>query len=50
MKTIIKDLVFGISDLWKHDRKEFWDLVLGFTFVTFWMWFSLYVLIPIFGD
>lgn len=36
--------------MWKHNRKEFWDLWGGFALVTFWLWFTFFVLIPIFGD
>jgi len=50
MITIFKELYYGLGDLWATDRKEFWEIVGGFIIVTFWMWFSIFVLIPIFGD
>lgn len=50
MKTMIKELWSHSVDLWKNDRKEFWDLWGGFALITFWMWLTFFVLIPIFGD
>ena len=50
MKTMFKDLWLYSVDLWKNDRKEFWELYLSFALVTFWMWFTIFVLLPIFGD
>ncbi len=58
MKTDIKmkELIEAYKDLWewtkwswKNDRKEFWDMYGGMALVAFWMWFSFFVLIPIFG-
>ena len=50
MREIIKDLWIHSVDLWKNDRKEFWDLYGGLAIVTFWFWLSFFVLIPLFGD
>jgi fructosamine-3-kinase len=48
--AMYKDLWLHSVDLWKNDRKEFWELYGSLALVTFWMWFSFFVLIPIFGD
>lgn len=50
MKTMFKELWSHSVDLWKNDRKEFWDLWGGFALITFWMWLTFFVLLPIFGD
>lgn len=50
MKTMFKEVWSHSVDLWKNDRKEFWDLYGGLALVTFWFWFSFFVLIPLFGD
>lgn len=44
-----KDLWEWTKWSWKNDRKEFWDMYGGMALVAFWMWFSFFVLIPIFG-
>jgi hypothetical protein len=50
MKNIIGTLYYGTKNLWKNDRKEFWEVYLGFLFVVFVFWFGFWVLVPIFGD
>ncbi len=45
--NMFKDLWEHSVDLWKNDRKEFWELWLSFILVTFWMWFTIFVLLPI---
>lgn len=50
MITMFKELWLHSVDLWKNDRKEFWELYGSFALVTFWMWFTIFVLLPIFGD
>jgi len=47
MITMFKELWQYSVDLWKNDRKEFWELYLSFALVTFWMWFTIFVLLPI---
>jgi hypothetical protein len=46
---MFKEVVEHTKYLWAYDRKEFWDTYLSFGLVVFWFWFSLFVLIPIFG-
>jgi len=50
MITMIKEIWVHSVDLWKNDRKEFWELWGGFALVSFWMWLTIFVLLPIFGD
>lgn len=50
MITMFKELWLHSVDLWKNDRKEFWELYGGFLIVTFFMWFTIFVLLPIFGN
>jgi hypothetical protein len=50
MFVIIKLIYLGSVELWENDRKEFWDLYLGIILIVIMFWFSLWVLIPIFGD
>jgi hypothetical protein len=50
MKEIISEVYYGSKDLWKNDRKEFWDIYLGMGLVVFVFWVCIWVLIPIFGD
>lgn len=49
MVKMFKELIQHSKYLWAYDRKEFWDGLLGLCLVAFWTWFSLFVLIPIFG-
>lgn len=49
MVRMFKEMVEDTKYLWKNDRKEFWDGWLGLILIIFWMWFSFYILIPIFG-
>jgi hypothetical protein len=48
LKEMYKDLWLHSVDLWKNDRKEFWDLYGGFALVTFWLFFTIFVLLPLF--
>lgn len=50
MKEIVSEVYYGSKDLWKNDRKEFWEIYLGMGLVVFVFWVSIWVLIPIFGD
>jgi len=50
MKRMFKELWLHSLYLWKNDRKEFWELYGGFLIVAFFMWFTMSVLIPIFGN
>jgi hypothetical protein len=50
MVAMFKELYYSLTDLWVTDRKEFWDLVGGFILVAFWVWFTIFVLLPICGD
>ncbi len=44
---MFKELYYGTIDMWKNDRKEFWDTYLGFALVIFVSWFSFCVVLPI---
>jgi hypothetical protein len=49
MVTMIKE-VYEISvDMWKNDRKEFWEVYGGLGIVVFTFLLCWYVVIPIFG-
>lgn len=48
MKTFT-DIIDDIKYVYKNDRKEFWDILGGGLIVMFWFFFSMFVLIPIFG-
>jgi hypothetical protein len=50
MREMIKDLYSYSVDMWKNDRKEFWDMYLGFALVVFVFWVSFFVVIPIVGN
>lgn len=50
MREMFRDLYYGTKDLWKNDRREFWEMYLGLGLIVFIFWFSFWVLIPIFGD
>ncbi len=50
MKDMFKVLYYGTIDMWKHDRKEFWETYLGMLLVVFVFWFSFWVVIPIVGN
>ena len=47
---MFKELYYGTIDMWKNDRKEFWDTYLGFALVIFVFWFSFCVVLPIVGN
>jgi hypothetical protein len=47
---MFKELYYGTIDMWKNDRKEFWEVYLGMTLVVFVFWFCFWVVIPIVGD
>ncbi len=47
--NIFVDVWKGSVDLWKNDRKEFWDMYLSFALVTFWLWLTIFVLLPLFN-
>lgn len=49
LKEMYKDLWLHSVDLWKNNRKEFWDLYGGFALVSFWMWLTIFVLLPLFN-
>lgn len=46
---MLKDLYLHSIDLWKNDRKEFWELWGGFALVSFCMWLTLFVILPVLG-
>jgi len=50
MKEMLKELYYGTIDMWKNDRKEFWEIYLGMTLIIFLFWFSFWVVIPIVGS
>jgi hypothetical protein len=47
---MFKELYFGTIDMWKNDRKEFWEVYLGMTLVVFVFWISFWVILPIIGN
>ncbi len=47
---MFKELYYGTIDMWKNDRKEFWDTYLGFGLLIFVFWFSFWVVLPIVGN
>jgi hypothetical protein len=47
---MFKELYYGTIDMWKNDRKEFWDTYLGMTLVVFVFWISFWVILPIVGN
>lgn len=49
MVNMFKEMVEHSKYLWVHDRKEFWDGLLSFILVAFWMWFTIFVLLPLFS-
>lgn len=46
MIKMFKELYQGSKDLWYNDRKEFWEMYGGFALVSFWMWLTIFVLLP----
>lgn len=46
---MIKELYDGLRFFWKNDRNEFWEIVGGGFLVMFVFFFTMLVLIPIFG-
>lgn len=49
MREIIKDIWNDSVDLWKNNRKEFWEVWLGGIFVFCVFIFTLLVVIPVFS-
>jgi hypothetical protein len=47
---MFKELYFGTIDMWKNDRREFWEVYLGMTLFVIIFWFCFWVLIPIVGN
>lgn len=47
---MFKELYFGTIDMWKNDRKEFWEVYLGMTLIVFVFWVSFWVILPIVGN
>lgn len=47
---MFKELYFGTIDMWKNDRREFWEIYLGMTLIVFIFWFSFWVILPIVGN
>lgn len=50
MIEMFKELYQGSKDLWYNDRKEFWEMYGGLALVTFWMWLTIFVILPVVGD
>lgn len=50
MKEMIKELYNGTIDMWKNDRREFWEVYLGMTLIVFLFWFLFWVVLPIVGS
>ena len=50
MVEMFKELYYGTIDMWKNDRREFWETYLGFALIVILFWFCFWVLIPIFGE
>jgi hypothetical protein len=49
MREMFRDLYFGTIDMWKNDRKEFWETYLGMGLVMFVFWVCLWVVPTIMG-
>ena len=49
MVEMFKDLWHGSVDLWRNDRKQFWDMYLSFLLVTAWMCITIFILLPLFN-
>ena len=47
---MFKELYYGTTDMWKNDRKEFWDVYLGITLIIVVFWVSFWVILPIIGN
>jgi hypothetical protein len=47
MLEMFKDLYYGTIDMWKHDRREFWETYLGLIIWLF--WFLFWIVIPTMG-
>ena len=43
MREMFRDLYFGTIDMWKNDRKEFWEVYLGMGLVILVFWVCLWV-------
>ncbi len=49
MVNEFKEFLHEFRLLWKEDRKEFWDVLLGALVVGTWTFFTLFVLLPVLG-
>jgi hypothetical protein len=49
MKNLLKEVWIDVVELWKEDRREFWDLFGGLSVIILWGWITFGFLIPIFG-
>ena len=49
MLEMFKELYFGTIDMWKHDRREFWETYLGLGLIMILFWFLFWVALPIVG-
>lgn len=47
---MFKELYLGTIDMWKNDRKEFWEVYLGMTLIVFVFWVCLWVIPSIVGN
>jgi hypothetical protein len=47
---MFKELYFGTIDMWRNDRKEFWEVYLGMALITFVFWLCFWVILPIVGN
>lgn len=47
---MFKELYGWSVDMWRNDRKEFWEVYLGMSLIVFVFWVSFYVIIPIVGE
>ena len=45
----MRKLWIDITELWKEDRKEFWDLLGGLTIIILFYLFTFVFLIPVLG-
>lgn len=49
MREMFKDLYFGTIDMWKNDRKEFWETYLGMGLIVLVFWVCLWFIPTIMG-
>jgi hypothetical protein len=50
MREIFKTLYYDTKDMYKNDRREFWEVYLGMGLVVFMFWFLFWVVLPIVGN